>query len=206
MILDASELKKMLANGQLIDVISFILNEDINKEYYNEVILISSNYQDILKKLTGGVLSYDEFQQKQNRVISNLLQLLDRLEEIFIKNLHIEGLLFFESGFEFPPVSERKYKVQFMKDEVKYLNCQLNLKYYSVKDKIDFVIKYEIIKPDGDLLTTLHINALIEKGWVSSQHNQGYGWSIPGNWENGIYQVNAYIGKVFVKSAKFEII
>jgi hypothetical protein len=103
-------------------------------------------------------------------------------------------------------VSERKYKVQFMKDEVKYLNCQLNLKFQEAQKKTDFVIKFEIICPDGSLFANYKIDAFFEKGWIASQHTMGYGWSIPGNWENGIYQVNAYIGKVFVKSGKFEII
>ena len=82
----SSRLKELIARDQVnvvIQELSFLLR---NSEKLNEVILTSSRYNDLQNQIRIGLIDYNQAAVSKNRIIIEILEILDELEDSIEEN------------------------------------------------------------------------------------------------------------------------
>ncbi len=120
-------------------------------------------------------------------------------------NAKVTSLRFFESGYNAPPREQRVYSDQFDKSVTRYINWEINLEHPAPGHRIDFVIEQLWYRPNGSLMSRQTFNTSLNPEWTSSYFHHSYGWRNPGNWSNGSYRVDLFVGGQKVTSGSFEI-
>jgi len=108
---------------------------------------------------------------------------------------------FYESGYTPLPINERKYQNEFPSSQIRYINCQVNLK-HPVKrnNRISFRLDYEWYGSNWN--TNSYNDSYIEPGWENSCHSSGVG---AGSLRQGSYRVLIKINGKQVANGEFMV-
>lgn len=121
-----------------------------------------------------------------------------------LNHAEVTELRFFEAGSKSPILDQREYSHQFDCDEARYIYYELNLEHKPAPDETkSFLVRAVYSGQGGEMIGELETQARIEPGWTWSYHDRGWGWPVSGNWEEGTYQVELYIGGEKVASDTF---
>jgi len=124
-----------------------------------------------------------------------------------LTHAEVSELRFFEAGTNSPAAKSREYSHNFTCDHARYIYYELNLEHSPGPDETkDFLIRAVYSREGGAQIGELETNARIEPGWTWSYHDRGWGWPVAGNWEEGTYRVDIYIGGEKVASDSFEML
>ncbi|MBI9043952.1 MAG: serine/threonine protein kinase [Anaerolineaceae bacterium] len=143
--------------------------------------------------------------------------LSDLMWDIPYLNADVMALDLFETPSEILPVDDRIYLREFSKETTRFIGWELTLSHDAPGEETPFNLSQEFIPlnvpvcndPNADYnfcnaeLTSTEF--VMEADWVNSFWWWSYGWEEPGNWSEGIYQLNIYIEDEQVASQTFEI-
>jgi len=117
---------------------------------------------------------------------------------------NVEELNLFEYGKGYPPKSERKYATTFDKNNTRYINYELNLKYPYHLDRKYFKIE-RIWYKEGTVMSSSTVESFIEGSWTSSYHDGGHGSETPGSWAEGNYRLEIKYKDKVIASKNFKV-
>lgn len=69
--------KNKIANGKIDEVLSLLLNENLDRDDNDLIILLSSQFKDLKKSFNSGIITNSEFQLTKNKIIKILLDFLN---------------------------------------------------------------------------------------------------------------------------------
>lgn len=72
------EIQQLIANGKVRLALNRLIDELKETEYYNEIIMLSNNYNKLHISITKGILSSEEIRREENRICSTILDLIQR--------------------------------------------------------------------------------------------------------------------------------
>jgi tetratricopeptide (TPR) repeat protein len=109
-----------------------------------------------------------------------------------------EEVNLFEGGYDPPEESNRVYETNFPKSSTRYIWCEVVLKNLLYSKRVhEHEIVCRFYDSDGNKLGDVAANVMIEPGWENVWVPQGLGWSEPGFWPGGTYEVQVIVdGKV----------
>jgi hypothetical protein len=174
--LDFENLKTQIAKGEVEKVIDEVLRAAKGTDFEQEIILLSFKYQSTVKKARLDVSGAGEETLQLNRIILSLLDLINRMEDDFFKQVIPQELRFFETGQITVEKDKRSYQTAFPQKEVRYINWELYLVYPKIGARKTFQIDYIYYYPDGSQFGRAESNFSFEKGWTNSWHTNGWGW------------------------------
>ncbi|MEW6670286.1 MAG: hypothetical protein AB1427_01200 [Thermodesulfobacteriota bacterium] len=106
-----------------------------------------------------------------------------------------KGIKFFESGFTAPEIANRVFNFQFSKNTTRYVFYQVSLenKLWKIRDN-PVKVQARYYYPDGRLMGEPVLEYTVPSDWDIAELHHGWGWNDPGNWPQGKYRVELFIG------------
>jgi len=82
------KIKEQISKDRIVESIDYLIkNTDLNEESINELVILRSEFRDLLRRERMGILSHGELRIKKNQTINMLLRLIDEFEINQIENL-----------------------------------------------------------------------------------------------------------------------
>jgi hypothetical protein len=113
-------------------------------------------------------------------------------------------LRFFQSLAERLPLETRQYGTRFDARTAGWIKVEFGLVYPQVAAPVNFIVECVYVFPDK----TIHpvkVERQVPSGWTGSVHTQGIGWSAPGHWPVGVYQVSCWNNGEKMGAGSFEM-
>lgn len=118
----------------------------------------------------------------------------------------ITALRFFESGWDPPGKTDRRYSAVFLKQAARFINWELNLTHSPLVERVSFEVEAIYIAPGGTEFGRHTKQIVLEEGWTRSWYARGRGYHEPGNWSIGSYRVELFVKQRLVVSGNFKVI
>jgi Effector-associated domain 11 len=83
---DYAKVKHLIMDGEIEKALDLLVIETNGTEFSMDVALLSAREMTLRKKISSGVLDREDTKNERNQIIAAILDLLDRLEEDFLKN------------------------------------------------------------------------------------------------------------------------
>lgn len=118
----------------------------------------------------------------------------------------VESLRFFEGGYKMTEMKKRVYAGQFRSAQTRFIIWELRLVHPQRAKRHHFRIDEVWYRPDGKILARQSLDTYLEKTWLWSYHNNGWGWENPSRWSPGKYRVELYIEGKRIAAGMFTIV
>ncbi len=116
-------------------------------------------------------------------------------------------ILFFESDFDAPAKEQRAYKTEFTGSHIRFINWEIDLHFDAPGYKINFGIEAIWTDSTGHEIAHQNDNAIIEAGWTTIWHCDGWGNRTAGAfWKPGIYFTELKIRGISIGKSSFKVI
>jgi Effector-associated domain 11 len=84
--IDYAQVKRFIIEEEIEKALGQLVIETNGTDYSMEVTLLSARHNRLRKEINTGVLDKDDANREKNQIIAAILDLLDRLEDDFLKN------------------------------------------------------------------------------------------------------------------------
>ncbi len=204
---DTFSCRSLIQQGLLEEALTHLSNSPLPGTFRNDLILLNGQWEGSERQYSQNLIDYDQHFRDRSRIMSGLLDLLDRMEADFFQKSAINPqLYFFEAGSVLPESGDRKYQTEFKDETTRYVYWEMRLVHPASAGKIEFDLTYELYRPDGSLLTHIQKRRSVETGWVNSFYTNGWGAENPGSYVPGVYTVKQLINGRQVAEGKFTIL
>ncbi len=113
-------------------------------------------------------------------------------------------LRFFQSLAERLPLEIRQYGNRFDARTAGWIKTEFGLVYPQVATPVSFIVECVYVFPDNSI-HPVKVERQVPAGWTGSVHTQGIGWSAPGHWPVGVYQVSCWNNGEKMAAGSFEV-
>jgi hypothetical protein len=115
-------------------------------------------------------------------------------------------LRFFESDPNALPLADRKYKSEFIAEETRFINWELNLTHPAPGKKVNYDIEAAWMRSDGTIITRQIQHALMQPDWEYPYSSYLWGSKEPGGfWQPGDYKVELSVGGKVIAGGGFKV-
>ncbi|NUM33696.1 MAG: hypothetical protein HUU50_04095 [Candidatus Brocadiae bacterium] len=123
-----------------------------------------------------------------------------------LHGISLSQVKFFNAGGTSPARNQRQYSIQFLKNDARYIWCELEVKnhLYNIQDQTHTVL-WKYFNSDNTLRGQVSSEFAIKKEWTYSYISHGWGWEKPGNWPVGNYRVELWVSQEKFAESFFSI-
>jgi hypothetical protein len=127
------------------------------------------------------------------------------LEPAQALNVLCMSINFYEKGSGELPRKWRQYSHRFPQQSTHFIMYELNVVIRRWQPARLYELTYRYYKPDGRLWAESRSDWVIRSGAIGARVTGGRGWSDPGHWESGEYEVQLLLDRVEVGKSGFII-
>jgi hypothetical protein len=115
-------------------------------------------------------------------------------------------LRFYEAGPEGVAFESRKYAQYFPQQSTRFIRCEIDVYIVRPQPYRLYEVVYRYSRADGSLLREIRCDWFISTKYRHFWHSGWYGWSSPGRWTPGDYEVQVLLDGVEVAKSGFTIV
>jgi hypothetical protein len=132
-------------------------------------------------------------EQAAGEIVDILLQAagISPMEAPIIRTtpVQLDFLTFFESNKSPTKQKDRTYSTRFAKQTTRFITYELHLSNNQADKDQTYMLEATYFSPNRNVLWKETQRITIKSEWTGCGHRDGIGYSTPGNWELGTYQV-----------------